>query len=83
MWKGAVAWGFNSKNKNKTYLPIDVLLYPAEPIKTAHTDSDKKHKKNIKYDPTLNHIIGLKGYPSAGNKVFEVMNQVQNENLQN
>ncbi len=60
---------------NRTFLPIDALLYHKSAIQSTDQDNKQKPKSVLVADD----IPGLKGYGAAAQKVFNIMNNQSNE----
>lgn len=65
---------FGNVEKNRTYLPVDAILYPKNTIRTAETERKGGRRKGLNNDAMVG-LSGLKGYAAAGRQVFMVMNQ--------
>jgi hypothetical protein len=61
--------GMMKGGQNKTYLPVDALLYP----KVSPQKPSRKNKD-------AHDIVGLKGYGAAGKQVLKIMGGKEEDN---
>lgn len=64
---------FGNVEKNRTYLPVNSILYPKTTIKTAETERKGGRRRGFNNDAMVG-LSGLKGYAAAGRQVFMIMN---------
>ena len=68
------------QDKNKTFLPVDAILYNKEPQpKKEEVDKGKK-KRNVAELALLN-LPGIKGYGASGKHVAAIMNEKFSKNM--
>jgi len=66
---------FGNGEKNRTYLPVDAILYPKNTVKPAENERKGGRRRGLNNDAIVG-LSGLKGYAAAGRQVFMVMNQM-------